>query len=785
MGQADGSLRRVAGIERRVALLIALAAVLLARQSLCASDSEPRLADVLAGFARSGVRLLYSTELVPPDLRVRGPAQGTTVKDELRSILSPLGLQARPLAGGVFVITRARHAAPARDPETGQGAKTSPPPVVRSLEEITVQTSHYGNGIVPGAEIGRQLLEGSPESHADALRALQMVPGTTAAGYTARTHVRGSRDDEVLFRYDGVTLDEPYHLKELESLFSPIDPSATSTVQSWTGVPPIEYGGAIGGVVDIRPRHIARTTVDLRASEQGFSALAGGRFDQGRGSAFADLRMRNEFAPVGWVDTGIGAPTLSDLIVHVTWRLDEATNLAAGSLALDDRRKYFATDSAETKTVRGGEIYTWLRLHHRFETGLRSDTLFSTEDSHENVDGRVDQPLVMTGTLAEHSFHRILSLREDLRGGPGARWYWHVGGELRTVDLSDRSLGSGVVAAPFYPGLQPGPVLTSNENVAASGITDAFYGGLRWRLRPGALFDVGLRRDERKFDDARSDAQWSLRANALFALPHATILRLGWGQESQADVLDPRIHPTGVVPQSARRLTQSDVSLEHHDRRGAIARIEAYDKRQDTPLSKSVYLFAPFSLIPELAIDKYRLTSQRSHMYGVELSYTTDPRRALSGSVSYTWSRALDEVAGLWIPRQWDQPQALKVSGLWRVRAYSFAAALDWHSGWPSTPLIASSTSWTDPSAVSLRFGPIDSTRMGDYLSLDLRIGWRHALRPGVFEAYLEIYDLTNAHSPCCDTYSVSGPVAGTYQLVDTRLNWLNPTPIVGVRWHF
>ena len=727
---------------------------------------------------RTGIRLIYSSQEIPPGLRARSSVSGATIAERLQSLLGPLHLEARPLAGGGYVIVPAPAAAPARTPRHAA-------PAVPSLEQIVVQTSRYETSVSSGVTAGRAALENSPETHNDAVRALQVIPGTTAAGYTARTHVRGSQDDEVLFRYDGVTLHEPFHLKELQSLFSPVDPMAVDSVTAWTGIAPIEYGGEIGGVVQMHPRRITRPTADLQLSEQGASAMFGTTMDSGRSTVFADLRLQNQYAPVGWIDTGIGKPTLNDLIVHGTWRMGARTRLAAGVLAIDDRRKYFSTEVAQSKGVAGGEYYEWLRLEHRFSAALSSVSLLSGEQSHENVSGSVNEPNIVSGQLLEHSSHTIYTLRQELRGTPAARWAWHAGAEASSIALTDRSSGFAAFSAPFFPDLQPAASVLADESVAARAVTYALYGSLRWQATRRTAVDVGVRRDARRFSDGPADAQWSVRANVREALTPRTTLRLGWGQESQADVLDPRLSGARVVPKPVRRLSQTDFGLDHRFAAGAAARVELYYKDEGSPFSQSTELFSPLALLPELAVDGVTVTSQRSRMYGAEFSLSSNPLRSLSGSVSYVWSRAEDRIGGVWVPRAWDEPNAIKLNALWRRAPFTVATALTWHSGWPYTPLLRSSDTWTDPAAVRLAFAPLNSARLGSFFTTDLRVSWQHRLGGGQFQAFLDVYDLTDAHSICCRSYAVSRSPDGVYRLVETGSPWLNLTPVIGVRWHY
>ena len=414
--------------------LAAAALCLLALGARADGDTQP-LKDVLDAIVRSGIRLIYSSATVTPDLRVRRVVPGPTTPERLQSLLQPLGLQANPLPGGGYVIVAARQpatlslavsvstesrgadapvpGATVSIPEGGRRTRTdhggraiftqlpageyalevkaegfrvatavahvepsgSATVTVRlyreiaSLDAVVVQTSRYDAGATLGVPVGRDALEQSPVTSTDAGRALQLLPGSTEAGYTARTHVRGSRDDETLFRYDGVTLTNPYHLEELQSLFTAIDPATVDAITSWTGVAPIQFGGRIGAVVDIEPRRISTATIDARASTQGAGLILGTPFANDAGSVFVAARAENSVSPAAWVDQDGAVPYYDDLVARATWAFGPRTHAAAGVLGIEDRRDAFSNDGTQAVRLASRELYSWLRLTHDFRGG--------------------------------------------------------------------------------------------------------------------------------------------------------------------------------------------------------------------------------------------------------------------------------------------------------------------------------------------------------------------------------------------------------------------------------
>ena len=57
----------------------------------------------------------------------------------------------------------------------------------------------------------------------------------------------------MLVRYDGITLLDPFHLKNFQSLISAIDPAGIERIEVFSGGFPVRYGTRSGGVIDITP----------------------------------------------------------------------------------------------------------------------------------------------------------------------------------------------------------------------------------------------------------------------------------------------------------------------------------------------------------------------------------------------------------------------------------------------------------------------------------------------------------------------------------------------------
>lgn len=815
-------------------------------------DELVPLCDILKSIARAGVPLIYSTETVPPELKAHIPPPERPLDERLKWLLTPFGLEARPLPNGAYVIVHAsrnlgqlavtvtlersgrieplpgasvaliganrdatsdasghvefadlvpgRYQVEAQyhglrsaqrnvqlPPSSGAQVELRLASAPALLEEIRIEGTRVDAGASLGRFVEREMLESNPTTSSDAARTLQLMPGAAVAGYTAKTHVRGSRDDEALFRYDGLTLIDPYHLEALQSLNSALDPALIDTATTWTSAPPIQFGGRIGAVVDLEPRAVVAPITDARVSNRDINLTAGTPF-AAQGTVLASMRMSNESSPARWLETDSLKPNFHDYLLRATWKLDPRAHLAAGMFAIDDQLDTLTNERApldQRARLVSHERYAWLRWWQGVTDDIRSETLVSAERSSDQAFGRVVVPNIETGSLARFDRHSAVTIREELTFQPAANWSWLIGAE-RTDATVQEVLGSeATFQPPFAPGLQPLAPLSTDDAVAIRAVARSWYSAVQWQRGERSMVDLGLRRDDRQFSRlAPADAYWSASASVKQQLSGSTVLRLGWGRATQASVLDLVQAADGTIrPPAARLLTQVDVGLDTALGPHWLLRTDVYHKRERSPFSGSEDVSTPFVVLPEIALASVAVNSTSARMSGVEVQLKSDPLLPLSGWLSYARSRAEDRVAGQWVPRSWDQPNAVQIGARWWSGPWQVTELFSWHTGWPSTPLQASSTVWTDPRAVTVGLAARNSVRTASPGSLDIRISWDHPMGHGLAQVALEINDLTNSKTICCHSYRVAQRPDGSSQLLDTPGYWLGFSPKLSFRW--
>jgi outer membrane receptor protein involved in Fe transport len=223
--------------------------VLLALYTSISIAATQTVVDVLRAFEATGVEILYSSDLVPPDLPAVATAGGSSdAESQAIAALATYHLILRNDGPRRFIVTRARVVPKATPPQN----TTEAPP----LNEVAVFASRYalvGSEIGGPLTVGRDEVQSTPGGEEDSLRAIRTVPGL-ANSLSSRPFVRGAFLEDVLVRFDGIPLEDPFHFKNFQGLISAFDPATVDRIDVFTGGFPVKYGTRSAGVLDIAPR---------------------------------------------------------------------------------------------------------------------------------------------------------------------------------------------------------------------------------------------------------------------------------------------------------------------------------------------------------------------------------------------------------------------------------------------------------------------------------------------------------------------------------------------------
>ena len=768
------SIPAMCGGHWRKALYIALL-LLAARAGAAVGVGQP-LTQALEVLRAQGLQIIFSSALIEPRFEVSvDPGQGSP-EQIARRILAPYGLTLDAISPGSFSVVRQRAGNPPEPPRppAAQAAQAEAP-----LQVVSVYASRYAinaQRAQQGVQFTREELDSLPGINEDVLRVTRYLPGTASNALSARSHVRGGRENELAIYFDGVPLFEPFHFKDVQSLLGILEPQSISTLDFYSGVFPARYGNRISGVLDIKPRQWSGERYNAIGASVLYShALSQGRLESLPVEWLASVRRGNVDLITSGLELEEARPTFLDALGRIEFDATERSSVALGWLLLDDGLKADVDDERAQLGYR--DSTSWLRWRLKpDEAGRELSATVSRTERHTWRDGTVARTGSAIGRVHDRRTFDTTTARLDgglrfsdrLRLAAGLEWYDYG---ARYEYASEMSFEPALAAA-----FGRAPTVARATDLAIDGQAYAAHASTLIGITPRVTLDIGARWDGQRFGNAFDADQLSPRFSVQFEQDPSTTLRLSWGRFSQTerpDELavqdgDPAFHAT-------QRAEQLVASLEKRPTSRLLLRLEAYRKRITTAAPEYENLLDPFALLPELAVDRVRIDPDRSQAYGAELSarWELPPAWLLWGS--YSRSQVRDDFGGLSVARTWDQKHSL-VAGLnWTRGRWGASANALWHSGWRRNALTLLPDS-------ALALAPRNQEKWPDYFSLDVRGTWSRPLPAGSLQLFLEVDNVGNHGNPCCVDYRATG-APENLGLTREVSSWLPRIVLFGATW--
>ena len=583
-------------------------------------------------------------------------------------------------------------------------------------------------------------IERVPGSHDDALRALHSLPGIVSNA-SARPYIRGSLSEDVLVRYDGIPLLDPYHLKNFQSLISAIDPAGIERIEVFSGGFPVQYGTR-SGRSDRRHRTVVRARSRISRQRQPDFRR---RFVDRQGREPADRMARCDSAQrarlIEQVEDALGKPEFSDTLGRLRYVTAKGA-WTVGWLLLDDRLELGQEDDVEQATARYRDEYVWLARDHKFSDSLRTRASLVITSAERGREGTLLNPGVATGMLDETRSFNGLDFSNDwtLRRSDTSTYTFGLQLAATRADYKymRHSEFSPEVAAAFSRGL----VEDLDYRVRPEIVTYALYAANRRRWQHFEA-ELGVRLDAQHYmgGDDSNHTQVSPRLNLRYDFADEWRLYGSIGRFTQAQHVEEwRVEEAQQTPDSAQVSIHSIVGLEYDTANGLRVGLEAYSKRWTTVVPYFDNQLDPLALLPDLTPDRIRLAPHESEASGLELSFHKPFSDSLTGWGTLSWARVADDFPQGDVLRSWDQPLSVNAGLAWKGSNASVSALAGWHAGWPRTPVEFS------PLQIDTR----NSRRWGDFITLDLRGSWTWTYASGDLTAVVDLTNSTNRRNECC-----------------------------------
>ena len=804
------------------------------------------LVDVLAEYQADGYQILYSTGLVTPSLRIPHEPASDDPISRLQGALNALGLALKAGSSGTWLVTRlpsrsvnqtltgrvldahtgeplpgvtvqidgqtlttddagrfvvtvpTRGAAPVKVSREGyQTRQLKPASAIRDLleismtpeppmEEVIVVSSRYAleDHATRSHVLDQRLLDTVPRLGEDPLRVTSHLPGMATIGVSAKPHIRGGSQDELLVLFNNMELLEPFHLRDFRSVFSTFNPSLIESIDVYTGGFPARYGDRMSGVMDIRPTHPDQPfggELSLSFLNAGLSGF--GHFAEGRGSWLASARRGNLDLVTDQINSSVGKPRYSDWLGQVRYAISPRTDIDAGIIAYnDDIELQDFDEDGEIASSRYRNLYGWLQVHRQYAPRLDGSTLIYagsirhdragilTDEDLDSGDAYVDDQRRFTVAAASQVFRYQHSDRIHAEFGLRLA---HQRGRYDYAASIERGALAEFLQIP----------LTSDRSfqLRPSGSSGGAFGSVRTQLHKRLTLEAGLRWDYQDYTDQR-DSQLSPRVSLKYDPFKPTTLRLSAGRFHQPEAIHELQVGDGITGYQPVQYADH-IIFGWHQRfadSGWSLRTELYSKTFHDPKRRFENLFNPLVLLPELASDRVEIVPGRARARGMETTLKYQPHADLSAWLTFSHSRVEDRVNGAWQPRAWDQGRTVGAGVSWRNERWSVGAVVLWHDGWRTTRLPAQ-INMDEPPALG-QYGH----RLRDYLSLDLQVARSWNWERQSLTVFVELTNLLNRHNVGGIEYDVEElEDESGYEVIANDEPLLPLVPSIGLRWQF
>jgi hypothetical protein len=746
------------------------------------------LASVLNALNARGHRVVYSSALVHPGMKLATAPRATDIRGLLDEVLAPWKLKAVRAAEGDWLVVSD---AAARD--------ISPPdatPVgtnIETIETVDVTASRFGLASVESSQsfLDRHEVERMPHLADDAMRMLKVLPGVSGGDFSAALNVRGGRRDETLLIIDGAEIHNGFHFRDLDGAFSVVDTHVVQGIDFTTGGITAERGDVMSGIVDMRTRR--PSDADEHRSVVGVSFVSaygrtGGTFAEGRGSWLAAARrgyldvLMKQVVEEGETLT----PRYSDLFASVDYDIGERTRVSGRVLfGVDDLRLVTSDDVDDLDSAGSGDgAHAWFTLDHTFGEALRSVTTVSSARVTSTRDSAGEDEVRRGAVQSDFEF-TFTDLRQETSWSIDPENLLRFGANAgrATADYVYRL--DGAIFDPYVPGGEE--VIERAADLDVRGSKVGAFAAWRTSWIPNAVSEIGLRYDRHVYPDGLSFAVASPRVNVVWRMGGHAELRAAWGVLHQAQGIDGLQVEDGVTqffePERARH---SVLGYTQRFGAGFSARLDVYRKDYTRLHPRFENTLDKVQLIPESATDRVRIDARSAEASGMELTIRREAERGWAGWVSASAAKARDRDAAGWTSRLWEQRRTLSFGTSWTGASWNVSLAGLFHDGTPTTRLGPGFV--TVPGGAQRTVvvpGPRNGARLGGYRRIDLRANRDVALRGGRLSFYLEITNLLNHQNPCCVEGGHVEHQGGQSYLVFEETNWLPMLPSFGVQYEF
>jgi hypothetical protein len=712
-------------MSARVLLIVLLCApaVSFAGPAQARSYTGRAVADVLRELQATHLKIIFSSERVPPALRVVKEPRGSDPRDIALQILEPHGLTLQQGPGGTFIVvarpprregTR-KPAAPRREP-TQPAAPPDDAESVRIAEHVEVTDRTTESGVSPRAyaveSVEVREMAGGLEN---VLQSLQVQPGVAGTNdEDGKLAVRGGGPEHNLIVLDGVQIHNAQRFGEFTTSF--LNPATAASITLDPSGLDARFGGRLSSVINLETRD--GTTARTLAVSGSLGLTSGDVLLEGRmpgtssGSWWATARgTYYRFVADRFMDGAM--PSFADLQFKATLYPTRRTRLTLFGLG---GREMLRSLDRERDTVvvresnRGDNRIAAGTLRWMPSSRFSSATTLSAYSTASHYADRMIALIPGMDPFDRRLDVQDYAVRHQVLFAPSKDLLIDAGVDLHRVTSSWTMTGSK--QPEWWRGIGPstwGELVDYSSGPIDSHLERTQSGGwfqIRLPAGGGIVLEPGIRMDWNSFT---GEAAWQPRLRASREIGRGSAWA-GFSVQAQTpsheslqgfEYFDFRDDNSQGLRNARTR--QIVAGTEQPVGAGFGLRVEGYFRsldyllvqRPETEAERQNRLRAyaiPDDLPPDSAVLEYRptvfpISMGAGQAAGVEILLKRE-RRRLSGWMGYTLSKATRDLYGRTVPSDFDRRHAVNAV-IEAAFTRAWRAAMTWQlaSGFPTTPV--------------------------------------------------------------------------------------------------
>ena len=682
------------------------------------------VAEVLHEVQASGVRILFSSDLVPASLRITVEPTSREPRQLALQILAPHALTLAPGPRGTLLVVAAPNTSPpskpaARElqtPHAPDPAAADPQPSQETprIEEFVAVTDRVVDGSMGTTTytLRPPTIRDTAGGFENVFQVFQLLPGAAAINDEGgKLSVRGAGPEHNIVVLDGVQVHNPYRFSELTSSF--LNPETAATVALDASGLDASYGGRLSSVTTIDTRDGRR---ERRLSVSGSMGVANGNVlfegplpKSESGSWWLTARGTYYRPFVGLFRSGV-LPSFADVQFKASMRPTTRTSVSvfalAGREAMEGGNQLDPQSNQEFEGANRLALMNlaWTPSSRLIMTTTLSGYAHSARDDDDAFGSVLD------------AFERNVSVqdfavRQRAVFAISSRHVLDTGMDLHRIRSSWRM--TGVKPPIFWRGIGPS---TWGERVEypASGAIDSrlartqagFWLQDRIPIGRSVSVEPGVRLDWNSFT---RESIWQPRVRVA-ARVGRTAAWAGFAVQTQTPSHESlqgfdyfQLSDASGAALRNERSRQFVAGFERLLRAGLDIRVEAYRRRFDRLLVQRLETdaerdarLASYVLPPDMPAESVLLehrptvepeSTGRGTATGVEVLLQRNGER-VSGWVGYTFSRTKREAYGFTYPFDFDRPHSVSaVANVQLASRLRLSTTVLRASGFAITPL--------------------------------------------------------------------------------------------------